>query len=165
MIEKMCRICPNDNNWTRPSKRKKGLEDPKSFLSKSGFGLEDWLNREKWILSGYSGLTGEWRYSRIEEMNAAQYDEEAQVRLLLYINDKEPGVIKPTAVGVLEEAFVIGAEEARWATDRFAEKGWLEIMRQEVKAIDGDSTKLTGNNPLNLVNIRFRPDGFAKTLV
>ena len=64
MFQRICRLCPNTDDWKRPTK--KYGENKDVYTSKYGFGFEEWLNREEWLLSGYPGLEGEWRYVHIQ---------------------------------------------------------------------------------------------------
>lgn len=61
MLYKICRLCPSTSKWAHPTK--KVGENKKAYTSEFGFGFEEWLNREEWLLSGYPGLDGEWRYA------------------------------------------------------------------------------------------------------
>ena len=53
MLEKLCRICPNTASWERPTGNK---EESGGFAGANGFGIEEWLTRKEWLLSGYNGL-------------------------------------------------------------------------------------------------------------
>ena len=50
MLEKLCRICPNTASWERPTGNK---EESGGFAGANGFGIEEWLTRKEWLLSGY----------------------------------------------------------------------------------------------------------------
>ena len=62
MLEKLCRICPNTASWERPTGNK---EESGGFAGANGFGIEEWLTRKEWLLSGYNGLLESWRYAHI----------------------------------------------------------------------------------------------------
>lgn len=52
MLYKLCRICSNENEWKHPTGNKSG----KCFSGKNGFGMEEWINRNDWTLSGYKNI-------------------------------------------------------------------------------------------------------------
>ena len=163
MLNKICRLCPNTARWMRPTLKYR--ENKKAYTSQYGFGFEEWLNREDWLLSGYKGVEGEWRYVHVQGMltkNNAYEGQEANI--LFYV--KESGQ-EPQAVAFLEQAYVLDAREATWAAKQFSKKRWLHLMHAEVRAIGGNvkglppipenSNELTWDNPLFYANVRFRP--------
>ena len=163
MLYKICRLCPSTSKWTHPTK--KVGENKKAYTSEFGFGFEEWLNREEWLLSGYPGLDGEWRYVHVQGMLTKNNAYEGQdVNILFYV--KESGH-NPQAVAYLENAYAIDELEATWAAKQFAKKRWLHLMHEEVKVIGGsveglppipkNDNKLTWGKPLYYANIRFRP--------
>ncbi len=87
MLAKLCRICPNTDSWKRPTGNKKGLGD---FAGTNGFGVEEWLSRKEWLLSGYKGLPGDWRYAHITALwtkNNAYAGQDMRVYLLPMITE------------------------------------------------------------------------------
>jgi hypothetical protein len=163
MLKKICRLCPNTLRWTRPTE--KTGENKKAYTAKFGFGFEEWLNREEWVLSGYEGVEGEWRYVHIPGMltpNNAYVGQE--VSILFYIKESNKDAL---AVGYLEKGYVLDEKEATWAAKQFAKKNWLQLMHDEVKAIGGnikglppipdDTEQLTWDKPLYYANVRFSP--------
>jgi|GEM_PF-972727 len=164
MLHKICRLCPNTEQWKRPT-HKYG-ENKKAFTSKYGFGFEEWLNREDWLLSGYKNVEGEWRYVHIQGMLTKKNAYEGQeANILFYVRES---IQESQAVAFLEHAYVLDDREATWAAKQFSKKGWLHLMHAEVKAIGGDVKGLppipTNNNeltwadtPLFYANVRFRP--------
>lgn len=164
MLQKICRICPSTSEWRYPTP--KIGENVGAYTSQYGFGFEEWLNREEWLLSGYPGIEGEWRYAHIQGMTTKKnaYVGE-KVRILFYV--KEAGY-EPQAVGILENGFIIDVEEATWVAKQMAKQRWLHRMHAEVEAIGGDiqglpsipknKDKLTWENPFFYANVRFKPE-------
>ena len=155
MLAKLCRICPNTDSWNRPTGNKKGLG---GFAGTNGFGVEEWLSRKNWLLSGYNGLPGDWRYAHITALwtkNNAYAGQDMRVYLFTY--DKGAWL-----VGYIDQAHLIDEDEAAWAVERFRRNGWLKSMRQDVKAVRGNtdllSDKAVQTSPLGYVSMRFRPD-------
>lgn len=155
MLAKLCRICPNTDNWNRPTGNKKGLG---GFAGTNGFGVEEWLSRKDWLLSGYNGLPGDWRYAHVTALwtkNNAYAGQDMRVYLFIY--DKGAWL-----VGYIDQAHLIDEDEAAWAVERFRRNGWLKSMRQEVKAVRGNtellSDKAVQTSPLGYVSMRFKPN-------
>lgn len=127
MLEKLCRICPNTASWERPTGNK---EESGGFAGANGFGIEEWLTRKEWLLSGYNGLLESWRYAHITALwtkNNAYVGQDMRIYLFTY--DKGAWL-----VGYINQAHLIDEDEAAWATEQFRRNGWLDAMRQDVKA-------------------------------
>lgn len=161
MLQKICRLCQNTAMWKHPAI--KYNENKKAYTSRYGFGFEEWLNREEWLLSGYNGLAGKYRYAHVQGLatkNNAYGGQDA--RILFYV--KEAG-LPAQAVAVLEHCVVLDPVEATWAAKQFTKNKWLHIMHAEVKAIGGNTEGLPPipdndnillwENPLFYANIRF----------
>ena len=155
MLEKLCRICPNTASWERPTGNK---EESGGFAGANGFGIEEWLTRKEWLLSGYNGLLESWRYAHITALwtkNNAYVGQDMRIYLFTY--DKGAWL-----VGYINQAHLIDEDEAAWATEQFRRNGWLDAMRQDVKAIRGNvdilSDKAVQASPLGYVSMRFKPD-------
>lgn len=164
MLLKICRLCPNSAQWRRPTP--KLHENKKAYTGQHGFGFEEWLNRDEWLLSGYKGSSGAYRYAHIQGLttkNNAYVNQD--VRILFYV--KEYGN-NPQAVAVLEHGRVIDEAEATWAAKKIVKNNWLQLMHAEVKSIGAStkglpplpegSTLLTWENPLYYANIKFLPE-------
>lgn len=163
MLYKICRLCPNTARWTRPTK--KVGENRNAYTSKFGFGFEEWMNREEWVLSGYGQLNGEWRYAHIQGVwTKNNIHEGKNVTILFYVKERGDD---PRAVAYLENAYVIDEQEAAWVATQFTKNHWFHLMYEEVKSIGGDTKglpsipqntrKLKWENPLYYTNVRFRP--------
>lgn len=163
MLQKICRLCPNSAQWRRPTP--KLHENKKAYTGEHGFGFEEWLNRDEWLLSGYNGSSTPYRYAHIQGLttkNNAYVDQD--VRILFYV--KEHGS-DPLAVAVLDRARVIDEDEATWAAIKIVENNWLQLMHAEVKSIGGSTDGLpplprgrrilTWENPFYYANIKFLP--------
>ena len=84
MLEKLCRICPNTASWERPTGNK---EESGGFAGANGFGIEEWLTRKEWLLSGYNGLLESWRYAHITALwtkNNAYVGQDMRIYLFTY---------------------------------------------------------------------------------
>jgi hypothetical protein len=152
----ICRLCQNTAQWTRPTL--KFGEHKQAYTSEFGFGMEEWLNREEWLLSGYPGLEGKWRYAHLTSMWTPNHiHNEENVDILFYI--KERGQ-KAQAVGYLNNAFVLDEKEAAWAVKQFSKNKWINLMRAEVNAIGGNVEgfpRISKDTASWYINIRFRP--------
>lgn len=157
MIHKLCRICKNTKQWSSPTGDKYG--NGKSFPEKHNFGIEEWINRKEWLLTGYDETDINWRYARITALctpNHAYCGQDARVFLFTYIEGQA------LLVAYLNKVHILDENEAAWAVRRFRKKGWLDTMRKEVQEVGGKmaplSDKKVKEDPLCLVNIRFLPE-------
>lgn len=164
MINKVCRLCQNTDQWRHPT-AKKG-ENTRAYTYKYGFGFEEWLGRREWVLSGYPGQNGKWRYAHIQGL-WTKYNKYVgeDVRLLFYT--KKVGY-PALAAALLDHAHVIDEDEALWVTKQYQKNGWDLEMLEDVKKIGGKINGLPPasckfnrapwDSPLFFANIRFRPD-------
>jgi len=164
MLNRICRLCQNTALWHHPTV-KKG-ENQKAYTYQYGLGHEEWLGRSEWVLSGYPGLEGEWRYAHIQGLGTRKRKYVGEdVRVLFYTKKAgEPAF----AVALLDETHVIDEDEAHWAAEQYKKNNWLSIMHEEVKKIGGDTAGLPPiscnfdqapwKSPFNLINVRFRPN-------
>lgn len=157
MLYKICRICLNSEKWVKPTPKMDENEASFTSPSKSGFGYEEWLNRGEWLLSGYEGLEGEWRYVYLQGMFTPKNAYVGEDVSILFYVKRNGSKFPPMAVAHLENAYAIGEKEAEWAKNQFSQKKWIELMHAEVEAVGGNVAGLNIKKPLHFINIRFRP--------
>lgn len=164
MLQKICRLCPNSALWKHPTPKLN--ENPESYPGKYGFGFEDWLNRDEWLLSGYKGTSNAYRYAHIQGLTTnknAYVDQD--IKILFYVKEHKRD---PQAVAILRKARVIDEDEAIWAATNIVKNNWLQLMHAEVASIGANThglppmptgkNFLTWDNPLFYANIRFLPE-------
>lgn len=155
MLYKLCRICSNENEWKHPTGNKSG----KCFSGQNGFGMEEWINRNDWTLSGYKNIQDECCYAHITSLwtETGKYcGQDAKIFLFTYINSQA------LLVGYIDRARIIDEEGSLWAVQQYHRNGWLRTMRDEVKNINGNTNifEYTSirSQPLYYINIRFLPE-------
>lgn len=155
MLYKMCRLCSSSAGWHHPAP---SVGKVAGHKARYGFGFEEWLARREWMLSGYPGLEGDWRYGHIPALLTRRHAYSGmQAKVLLFVYENGLSL----AVGWLEEAFVLSREEAEWAWQQYEKLGWFDAMRDEVTQIQGDVAGLPPTRteePINFLDVRFRPD-------
>lgn len=61
----LTRLCYNTDNWKKPSGVASAKEIKSSHTSKFGFGHEEWLFRDDWVIDG-------WRYAFVQGVNKSR---------------------------------------------------------------------------------------------
>jgi hypothetical protein len=145
MTKYYARICWNSNDWIFPSGQAREQQD--TYVSKAGFGTEEWLFNFAWLIDGF-------HYSFLQPVNKSFRKVSGKsLSLLLYsINSSQDRmyVAEITNCEVLTEA------EAHVALSHYKKSGWLQSMKAQVANVKGDAEKLNAS-ALSMFNIRFRP--------
>lgn len=147
-IARLARISYNSSGWKRPTGDARKYETPGTYNYEHGFGHEDWLFRADWLIDG-------WRYAFIQGLNNSRkacLGQPLDVTLYTLQPDKRRRLA--ATINGLE---TLSDEQAKEALDAFRAKGWLRIMQEEVRAIDGNANAL--GDPKwaeNVLNVRYR---------
>jgi len=138
------RICWNSKNWVFPSGEAKELETG-SYVTKAGFGHEEWLFNFAWLINGY-------HYAFLQPVgNSIDKVKGKSLEILLYsVNPNRDRVY----VGEIKGCLVVEDEEAAAALRHYKKYGWLKSMKDQITAVGGDGSRLAGGS---LFNVRFRP--------
>lgn len=140
------RITWNSHGWRRPSGEPGSLEHG-SYASEHGYGHEDWLFRDEWLIDG-------WRYAFIEARNLKAKDRSLQpITLTLFAIDPKKN---RRLIATIHEVEILSEIQAKEALKLFRKQGWLETMRGEIRAIGGDAESLRNPKPEHVLNIRYR---------
>jgi len=153
----LARLCWNSVGWQYPNGDARGQETGKSYVNEKGFGHEEWLFDYSHQLDGY-------HYGFVEPFNGSrQVTAQEPVALLLYA--VAPKAISPNRqryfVGEIRRCEMLSDEERASAVERYERAGWLDSMREQVEAIDGDVKCIRrGHSDYNsgIFNLRFRPE-------
>ncbi|VVO30129.1 hypothetical protein [Pseudomonas fluorescens] len=148
----LTRLCYNTENWKKPSGVAPAKEVKSSHTSKFGFGHEEWLFRDDWVVDG-------WRYAFVQGVN------KSRKRLLkdaqpfdLHLFSIEPNA-KRRYVGEIREVEALTDHQAQDALELFKEKGWHREMREEIAQIGRNPEDLGRDEyATHVLNIRFRLD-------
>ena len=144
------RLAYNSTGWQRPTQDVRAKESGKSFRNENGFGHEDWLFRNEWIIDG-------WRYGFVQGVNdsrkkllklAAPFD----LRLFTMFGKDDRRY-----VAEIREAECLSDDQAKDAVAEFKRRGWFRDMRQEIKDAGGNVDALDSQQwaPF-IINVRFR---------
>lgn len=148
-MDYVCRVVYSDNGWVRPAGAFEEADN--SFASSRGFGHEEWLFRDEWMIGG-------WRYAFLQGVNDSYVrlcQESTPFSLTLFTMDPKEGYRYVARMFGVE---VLRPEDAERSIDEFRRRGWLDIMRAEVAAVGGNVDSLS-NDVLaaHILNLRYRP--------
>jgi hypothetical protein len=139
------RICWNSNGWVFPSGEAKQLEQG-TYVTKAGFGHEEWLFNFAWLVDGYHYAFLEPVGDSIDKVTGKELD------LLVYsINPNRDRVY----VAEISKCRVITRSEAEAAFSHYKKAGWLTSMKEQIRSVGGNPARL-GDAPSHF-NVRFRP--------
>lgn len=162
-MEKITRIAYNTTNWQRPTGDAGRYESRKTFNHKFGFGYEDWLCRNEWLIGG-------WRYAFIQGASRSRLKlvrDSQPVNLTLFTREPDK---RRRYVASIRNVECLGEQQAKDAFEAYKQLGWYQTMRAEILAVKGDVNEFDATQvPWNFVNVRFRlsdvtyfpPDSFA----
>ena len=144
MEERIARICYNEFGWTRPSGRSGKGSMKNSYEYQNSFGHEEWLFDKTRILKGY-------HYGFLQAMNGFMYaGQTLDVHLFAYSK-----VFGKLYLGVIHNVECLDEDESEWALQEYIKRGWLEDMKEDIRAIGGRPEALE-NDKYSTFNIRFK---------
>src|SRR5438876_3559971 len=139
------RLTWNTLGWRQPSGPGKG--ESGTYVARSGFGHEEWLNRSEWVFGG-------WRYAFLQGVNRQRKRLIGQtLNVRLYTIDPMKDRLY---VGKLNSAEVIDDQTAKQALTLLRKNGLIAKMKQEVGSAGGKPTELTAQSGSVIANVRFR---------
>ncbi|GAB3380780.1 hypothetical protein [Lysobacter fragariae] len=150
--EYIARLAYNSARWRRPTHAGEVHESGDTYRSEQGFGHEDWLFRNEWLLDG-------WRYGFVQGVNKSRKKLLAEGRPFHLRLFTMPAPGDRRAVAEIREVECLTDAMAADAVAAFEEMGWLDAMRAEVKAAGGRVEALgqTEYAPF-ILNLRYRVD-------
>lgn len=138
------RVCWNSAGWTHPTGEAAKLELG-SYVTKQGFGHEEWLFNFEWILNGY-------HYAYLQPVGRSILQlKGSTIDVLLWSISPEDGRVQ---VGEIRNCEILPDGQAEEAFSYYSAQGWLTRIREEVKRVEG---KLKDLSAEDLFNVRFRP--------
>jgi hypothetical protein len=146
----VARLAWNSRHWQRPVSASEVQEADNTYRSENGFGHEDWLFRNEWLLDG-------WRYGFVQGVNKSREKllrEDRSFNLRLFTM---PAPGDRRAVAEIHDVECLDDEAAAAIVAAYEELGWLDTMRTEVAAAGGRPQALdeTGYAP-HILNLRYR---------
>lgn len=148
MENKYCRICWNTAGWRLPTGDAVRIETGQSYVAKHGFGHEEWIFNYEWLFNGY-------RYGYLQPIG--KYRERYQgdsCSILLYTFTPEGQAL---LIAELHEVFIPTDDELAQVHDFACANGWIDEMRREVGAVEGNVRVLDDPTPAAITNVRFHP--------
>lgn len=147
---RVARLCWNTDFWQQPTGREGKSRDQDSFEAKGGFGHEEWLFDLGTLIDG-------WKYGFVQALNHSHEKYAGQqLGLLLYTIDSRTK--RRFWVGAIDRADVLTDAEAQHGANELRKRGWLKAMREQVEALGLNPAPLNAENPIELTNVRFRPE-------
>jgi hypothetical protein len=141
------RICWNSCGWVFPTGEAKELETD-SYVTKAGFGQEEWLFNFAWMIDGY-------HYAFLQPVNNSfKKVTGSTLGLLLYCVNPNQGRVYIAEVKNCEVLTAVQAEEC---LRRYKKAGWLKSMGEQIGKIGGETERLD-TEATSLFNVRFRPE-------
>ncbi|MCI0640296.1 MAG: hypothetical protein L0Y72_12620 [Gemmataceae bacterium] len=141
------KLCWNTERWLCPTGDAPKVETPGTYVSRMGFGHEEWLFNFNWLLEG-------WKYSFLEPVNKSLAHLEGKIiNVRLFTVGGRRGWFY---VGQISACEVLTREQAADALKAFRVRGWLRQMEDHVRAVGGDVQGLRSSDPRLVFNIRFR---------
>ncbi len=148
MKNKFARICWNTEGWRVPTGDARAIETGDTYVATHGFGHEEWLFNFEWIIKGH-------RYGMLQPIS--KYYKRyrgCHCSILLYTFTLEKQCL---LIGKISNAYVPRLDELNQVLEISNENGWIEEMRNDVKRIGGDVSRLDNPGPAEISNLRFRP--------
>lgn len=153
-MNKYCRICWNTANWTRPTGDAAALES-QSYVSKNGFGHEEWLFDMAWPLRGYKGSKDSYCYGFLQPIGRDRQKCVGQkMDVCLYTIGPERVRL---FVGIIRDVYVPDDAELVWAVAKFKKQGRLKKMNADLARIGIEPLAAFSTRPRSdLLNVRFK---------
>ena len=147
MQNKFCRICWNTSGWRIPTGER--IERGSSYVAEHGFGHEEWLFNYEWLIDGF-------RYGFLQPIgkHLAKYMGD-HCSITLYTLTPDSNIL---LIGRIDSVYVPHSNELRHVLDTYAERGWLNQMRNHVTDVGGDIGDLENPQPPAIANVRFLPE-------
>ena len=116
-MEKIARICYNDEGWLFPSGRKDKAVNKDSYEQKNGFGHEEWLLDFSKIIDGY-------HYGFLQPLNGYHHAGK-MYDIHLFFYTKSTG---KAYIGCIKNAECIDEDDAKRALDYYKKERWYNEM-------------------------------------
>ncbi|MGJ8656658.1 MAG: hypothetical protein ACSHX6_09400 [Akkermansiaceae bacterium] len=143
------RLSYNSAEWRRPTRDAQDQESGGTYNAENGFGHEDWLFRNEWMLDG-------WKYGFVQGVNRS-HDKlikagEAFDLTLFTIRGRGDRYY----VATIRDVECLNDQLAGNALEAFNQRGWTATMRDEIRNIGGNEAALGNAQAKLILNLRFR---------
>lgn len=149
-MHKITRISYNSTGWQRPTGDARKHEASTTYNHKHGFGHEDWLFRNEWLIDS-------WRYAFIQGVNKSsskllKAGQPIDLTLFAIQPDK-----KRRFVATIHAVECLDEQQAADALEVFKQHGWHETMQKEIQAVQGNVAAFGDPKwAKDVLNVRFR---------
>lgn len=154
-MRRITRIAYNSAQWRKPTGEARVQEIEGTYNNVNGFGHEDWLFRNEWLIDG-------WRYAFLQGVAKSHKKlvrEQRPFDLSLYTvqNDKQRRY-----VAAIDAAECLDDRQAEAALNIFERRGWFDQMKVEVEEVKGKVEALGAPQwARHVLNVRFRLENVA----
>lgn len=149
-MHKITRISYNSKGWQRPTGDARKYEASGTYNHEHGFGHEDWLFRNEWLIDG-------WRYAFIQGVNKSHsklLKAGQPIDLTLFTIEPDR---KRRFVATLHAVECLNEQQATDALAVFKQCGWHGTMQQEIQAVQGNVAAFGDQKwAKDVLNVRFR---------
>ena len=149
MPDKFSRICWNTAGWRKPTGDAAGVETGQTYVATHNFGHEEWLFNYEWLINGF-------RYGFLQPIGKFynKYMGKSCSILLYTVTPEQETLL----VAEIINAYIPEEDELDHVLRRYERSGWIDSIRADVKAVGGDLKVLDNPKPVEVANIRFRPE-------
>lgn len=149
-MRKITRIAYNSAHWRKPTGEAGAQEIGGTYNNVNGFGHEDWLFRNEWLIDG-------WRYAFLQGVGKSHKKlirEKLPFDLNLYTVQTDK---RRRYVAAIDEVECLDDRQAEAALETFRQMGWFDLMKAEIEAINGKVEALGSPQwARHVLNVRFR---------
>jgi hypothetical protein len=146
-INKVARICWNEEGWKYPSGSKGKSTSPESYEHIHGFGHEEWLFDKSKIIDGY-------HYAFLQPLNVESgkhVNKQYNISLFSINNQKQKYY-----VGEIKNVKCINRKESREVFEKYESHGWINELKTQVERVGGSWESWISSNPELLFNVKFQ---------
>lgn len=147
--QRIARLCWNTNNWGSPSGVEGKSRNKKSYEYLYGFGHEEWLFDMAKLVDGY-------HYAFIQPIGSKGRNTYAGQTFDISFYSIEDKTRKRFWIGDVRNVEVVDKGESERIHAIYVQKGWLDEMVQQLKAVGAEHEIFENFAPTSFVTIRFR---------
>jgi hypothetical protein len=128
------RIAFNSHGWRYPTGEARNLEDVKSYVHIHGFGHEEWIFRNEWLIDG-------WRYAFTQGVNKGRKrlsGNRVPFDLILFTLQPPGHPLKRRYIARIRDVECLDTTDSKAALDHFTDAGWLDQMKKEIEKVKGN---------------------------
>jgi len=148
--KRIVKLCWNENEWIYPSGKYGKSKDVKSHENERGYGHEEWLFDIEKLIDGYHYAFLQSAQHGRENFLSSSFD----IRLFSHNSETKENLW----IGSIRNLEVISNNDAMEIYAKYEDNGWIDEMKHQIKAINGDIDNFIALEPKDRFNVRFRPE-------